>query len=122
MSRGLFVEPTLFDQVGPDSHLAQEEVFGPVVAAIDFDDYDDAVQLANATRYGLTAAIFTRDLGRAHSFARDVEAGFVWINDTSKHFVGAPFGGWKDSGVGTEEGVEELLSYTRVKNVNVSFG
>ena len=66
--------------------------------------------------------MFTRDLALAHRFARDVEAGYVWVNDTAKHFPGTAFGGFKDSGVGREEGFEELVSYTQIKNVNVSFG
>jgi acyl-CoA reductase-like NAD-dependent aldehyde dehydrogenase len=87
-----------------------------------FDDDADALRIANSVRYGLTASVFTRDLARAHTFARDVEAGFVWVNDTSKHFIGAPFGGVKESGLGREEDFEELLSYTRTKNVNVKLG
>jgi acyl-CoA reductase-like NAD-dependent aldehyde dehydrogenase len=74
-----------------------------VLAAIPFGDYDEALQIANSVCYGLTASIFTRDLATAHRFARGVEAGYVWVNDASKHFPGAPFGGFKDSGVGREE-------------------
>jgi acyl-CoA reductase-like NAD-dependent aldehyde dehydrogenase len=119
--RGLFVRPALFDGVAPDSRLAQQEIFGPVLSVLTFDDLADAVRIANGVRYGLTAAIFTRDLGAAHSFARDVEAGHVWVNDTSSHFPGASFGGWKSSGIGREEGFDELLSYSQTKNVNVRF-
>ena len=108
--------------VDPASRLAQEEIFGPVLAAMTFDTYEEAIAIANSVSLGLTASAFTRDLGLAHRFARDVEAGFVWINDTSKHFPGAPFGGVKDSGVGREESLDELVSYAQVKNVNVMFG
>jgi betaine-aldehyde dehydrogenase len=80
------------------------------------------VRIANDTSYGLTASVFTNNLALAHRFARDVEAGFVWVNDVTKHFPGVPFGGFKDSGVGREESYEELASYTQVKNVNVNFG
>jgi acyl-CoA reductase-like NAD-dependent aldehyde dehydrogenase len=122
LANGMFVRPTLFDDVRPGSRLAQEEIFGPVLVAIPFASYEEALSIANGVGYGLTASVFTRDLRAAHRFARDVEAGFVWINDTSKHFPGVPFGGFKDSGVGREESFDELLSYTQVKNVNVNFG
>jgi betaine-aldehyde dehydrogenase len=118
---GMFLRPTLFDGVRPDSRLAQEEIFGPVLAVMPFGDYDEAIAIANSVGYGLTASVFTRDLSIAHRFARDVEAGYVWVNDSSRHFAGAPYGGVKNSGVGREEGFEELASYTEPKNVNVRF-
>jgi betaine-aldehyde dehydrogenase len=86
-----------------------------------FSGYDEGLTLANDTELGLTASVFTRDVGLAHRFAHDVEAGFVWVNDSSRHFLGTPFGGFKDSGIGREEDIEELLSYTQVKNVNVLY-
>ena len=119
---GMFLRPTLFEDVRPDSRLAQEEIFGPVLAVIPFDTYDEAVEIANGVQLGLTASIFTRDLATAHRFARDAEAGYVWVNDASRHFPGAPYGGFKDSGVGREESFEELVSYTQTKNVNIRFG
>lgn len=119
---GVFVRPTLFDGVDPGSRLANEEIFGPVLAAMTFSSYPEAVRIANSVSYGLTASVFTRDLGIAHSFARDVAAGYVWVNDASRHFLGAPYGGVKNSGVGREEGIEELHSYAEPKNVNVRFG
>ena len=119
---GLFVRPTLFDGVRPESRLAQEEIFGPVLATIPFESYDDALRTANGVSYGLSASVFTRDLATAHRFARDVQAGYVWVNDAAVHFPGTDFGGVKDSGVGREEGFQELLSYTQSKNVNVRFG
>jgi betaine-aldehyde dehydrogenase len=112
----------LFDGVRPESRLAQEEIFGPVLATITFESYDDALTTANGVSYGLSASVFTRDLATAHRFARDVQAGYVWVNDSSVHFPGTDFGGMKDSGVGREEGFQELLSYTQSKNVNVRFG
>jgi len=120
-ARGLFVRPALFDDVRPESRLAQEEIFGPVLAAMPFTTYDEALSIANGVSYGLSASVFTRDLGTAHRFARDVQAGYVWVNDASAHFPGTDFGGVKDSGVGREEGFQELLSYTQSKNVNVRF-
>jgi acyl-CoA reductase-like NAD-dependent aldehyde dehydrogenase len=121
LANGFFVRPAVFDKVTSEMRLAQEEIFGPVLAVLEFESYDDALEIANGVRFGLTASVFTNDLSTAHRFARDVEAGFVWINDSARHFLGAPFGGYKDSGVGRDEDVEELLSYTQVKNVNVSF-
>lgn len=121
LAPGLFVRPTLFDRVRPESRLAQEEIFGPVLAAMRFESYEEAIRIANGVSYGLSASVFTRDLAVAHRFARDVEAGYVWVNDASVHFPGTDFGGIKDSGVGREEGFQELLSYTQSKNVNVRF-
>jgi len=122
LAGGMFLRPTLFDGVRPDARLAREEIFGPVLAVLPVGSYEEAVAVANSVRYGLTASIFTRELATAHRFARDVEAGYVWVNDTSRHFPGAPFGGVKDSGVGREESLDELASYTQIKNVNVRFG
>jgi acyl-CoA reductase-like NAD-dependent aldehyde dehydrogenase len=122
LAAGNFVRPTLFTDVDPGSRLAQEEIFGPILAAMPFADYDDALRIANGVRYGLTASVFTRDLGLAMRFARDVEAGYVWVNDVSRHSPGASFGGVKDSGLGREEDIEELISYTESKNVHVRFG
>jgi betaine-aldehyde dehydrogenase len=121
LAGGLFVRPTLFDDVAPDSRLAQEEIFGPVLAAMPFETYEQALAIANGVSLGLTASVYTSDLGVAHRFARDVEAGYVWVNDTAKHIPGSAFGGVKDSGVGREEGAEELVSYAQIKNVNVSY-
>lgn len=118
---GYYVQPALFSGVDPTSKLAQEEIFGPVMAAMPFDDLDDALRIANDVRYGLSAGIYTSDLNRAHAFARDVEAGYVWVNDNQRHFPGTPYGGCKDSGLGREEDIDELLSYTQVKNVNIRF-
>lgn len=121
LRRGLFMRPAVFDNVRPDSRLASEEIFGPVLAVMEFDDYDDALRIANGVEYGLTASVFTRDLERAHSFARDVEAGYVWVNDSSRHILGAPFGGVKDSGIGREESIDEIESYSQSKNVHIRF-
>jgi acyl-CoA reductase-like NAD-dependent aldehyde dehydrogenase len=122
LKNGLFVRPTLFDGVRPDSRLASEEIFGPVLAAMPFESYDEALAIANGLNYGLSASVFTNDLRTAHRFARDVQAGYVWVNDSSVHFPGTDFGGVKDSGVGREEGFQELLGYTQSKNVNLRFG
>ena len=120
LAAGNFVSPALFADVDP-AGLATEEIFGPVLAAIPFSGYDEAVAIANSVEYGLTASVFTRDLRTALAFSRDVDAGYVWVNETSRHFIGAPFGGVKNSGVGREEDLEEIESYTQLKSVNIRF-
>lgn len=122
LAAGNFVSPALFADVDPAGRLATEEIFGPVLAAIPFAGYDEAVAIANGVEYGLTASAFTRDLRTAIAFSRDVEAGYVWINETSRHFIGMPFGGVKNSGVGREEDLTEIESYTQLKSVNIRFG
>jgi len=121
LAAGNFVSPALFADVDPFGRLATEEIFGPVLAAIPFDDYDQALSIANSVEYGLTASVFTRDLRTAMTFSRDVQAGYVWVNETSRHFLGAPFGGVKNSGVGREEDLGEIESYTQLKSVNIRF-
>jgi betaine-aldehyde dehydrogenase len=121
LARGFFVRPALFADVRPDGRLATEEIFGPVLAAMPFDDFDDALRIANSVEYGLTASVFTRDLRTAHAFARDVSAGYVWVNETARHVPGTPFGGVKESGVGREEDLGEVESFTELKNVHVRF-
>ncbi|WP_219470165.1 aldehyde dehydrogenase family protein [Nonomuraea rhizosphaerae] len=119
LDRGNFVEPTLLTGVRQDMRVANEEVFGPVLSVLTFEDDDEALRLANAVEYGLTAAVWTRDLVRAHRFAAGFEAGFVWVNGSSQHFPGVPYGGVKASGVGREECLEELLGFTQTKAVTV---
>jgi acyl-CoA reductase-like NAD-dependent aldehyde dehydrogenase len=121
LQKGMFVRPTLFDRVDPASRLASEEIFGPVLAAMTFSDFDQALAISNRVNLGLTASVYTKDLSTAHRFAKGVQAGYVWVNDTARHFPGAPYGGFKDSGIGREEGIEELFSYAQTKNVNVRF-
>jgi len=99
--------------------VAREEIFGPVVSLLTFRDEDEAVRLADDVEYGLTASVWTQDVSRAHRVARALHAGYVWVNDTSTHFLGVPFGGVKSSGIGREESLEELPSYTETKTVNV---
>ncbi|MFI6906149.1 aldehyde dehydrogenase family protein [Nonomuraea sp. NPDC050394] len=121
LDHGLFVAPTMFTGVRPDARIAQEEVFGPLLSVIPFDDEPQAVRIANGVPYGLTASVWTADVSRAHRVARAFEAGFVWINGSSRHFPNVPFGGVKGSGVGREESLEELLAYTELKAINVLF-
>ncbi len=117
-SKGYWVEPTLFAEVQPAMRIAREEIFGPVVCALRWRTEDEAVALANDSDYGLTAAVWTQDLPVALRMLRSLQAGTVWINIAGQHFVGTPFGGWKDSGLGGEECLEELLSYSQVKAVH----
>ena len=120
LARGFFVEPTVFADVTDDMRIAREEIFGPVVSILRWSDEDDVLARVNALDVGLTASIWTHDLDRAHRLARGVESGYVWINGASTHHVGVPFGGYKQSGMGREESLEELLACTQIKNVNVT--
>jgi betaine-aldehyde dehydrogenase len=120
LANGYFVEPTVFADVTDDMRIAREEIFGPVVSILRWSGEDDLVGRVNALDYGLTASIWTHDLDRAHRLAARVEAGYVWINDASTHHVGVPFGGCKQSGIGREESIDELLACTQVKNVSVT--
>jgi betaine-aldehyde dehydrogenase len=120
--RGFFVAPTVFGDVTPDMRIAQEEVFGPILSVLTWKDEEDLMEIANGVEYGLTTSIWTNDLNTAHRIAGKAEAGFVWINSTSRHFPGVPFGGYKESGVGREEGLEEVLGFTQTKTVNLKLG
>jgi betaine-aldehyde dehydrogenase len=101
--------------------IAREEVFGPVLSILKWQDEEGLLEAVNGVEYGLTAAIWTSDLSVAHRLAARVEAGYVWINNSSSHFLGAPFGGVKQSGIGREESIDELLDCTELKNINVTF-
>ena len=116
---GAYMLPTVVDRVRPGTDLADREIFGPVLTALTFESEDEAIELANEGPYGLTAAVWTRDIDRAFRVVDRIEAGYVWINDAETRFPAVPFGGWKDSGVGAEHGLEEILSFTRVKAVNL---
>lgn len=120
LGRGYFVRPTVFDDVAPDMSIAREEIFGPVLSVLEFDDDPDAVRLANDTTYGLVAGIFTRDIKRAHRLARDIQAGVVWVNRWNGFDSAAPFGGTKQSGWGREMGQHALEHYTQTKCVWVA--
>lgn len=117
--RGYWLRPTVFADATMDMEVAREEIFGPVVSMLKWSTREEAVRMANATDYGLTAAIYTNNLQDAMKTAQEVESGYVWINGVAQHYVGLPFGGMKNSGLGGEEALEELLSYTRTKTVNV---
>jgi aldehyde dehydrogenase (NAD+) len=119
--RGFFVEPTIFDRVEPGMRIAQEEIFGPVLSVIPFRDEAEALEIANGTRYGLVASVWTKDVSRAVRLAREIQAGQVSINTTgSRGVIGAPFGGYKHSGFGRTMSAESILEYTQVKTVVIN--
>ena len=119
--RGFFVEPTIFDGVGPDMRIAQEEIFGPVLSVLGFDDEDEAIAIANGTRYGLNASVWTSDVSRAIRLARGVQAGQVTINGFGSFgVIGAPWGGYKHSGFGRTMSADSVLDYTQLKTVIIN--
>jgi aldehyde dehydrogenase (NAD+) len=123
-ARGFFIEPAIFSQVKPLMRIAQEEIFGPVLAIIEAEDFDDSIKIANQVEYGLSASICTRDLGRAERFTRLIEAGMVKINQpTTGVALNAPFGGIKKSSSETyrEQGRIALDFFTRVKTVSLKY-
>ncbi|HEY8545414.1 MAG TPA: aldehyde dehydrogenase family protein [Acidimicrobiales bacterium] len=116
---GNWFAPTVLDGVGPDIDVFRTEVFGPVLTVTPWRTPAEAVELANATGYGLAASVLTDRTGDALALARAIDAGYVWVNDVSVHWPGLPFGGHRDSGVGTEESLDELTSYTQSKAVHL---
>jgi aldehyde dehydrogenase (NAD+) len=115
--KGYFVQPTVFADVQPEMTIAREEIFGPVLAAIEFADLDEALAKANDSPYGLAAGVWTRDIKKAHYVARKLQAGTVWINTYNVYDTAAPFGGYKQSGFGREMSAHALEHYTQVKSV-----
>jgi betaine-aldehyde dehydrogenase len=115
--QGYFFTPTIFSEVQNKMRVAQEEIFGPVTSVITFKDEDDLIRQANETIYGLSAGIWTKDIRRAHRFAKEIKAGTVWINTFNMMNAASPFGGYKQSGYGREMGKHALEMYTQVKSV-----
>jgi aldehyde dehydrogenase (NAD+) len=120
--KGWFVEPTIFGEVKNDMRIAQEEVFGPVLSIIRFGDEADAIRIANDVRFGLAAAVWTRDIGRAIRMSEKLQAGTVWVNTYRAVSYMAPFGGYKDSGLGRENGQEAIREYLQNKTVWINSG
>jgi aminomuconate-semialdehyde/2-hydroxymuconate-6-semialdehyde dehydrogenase len=121
LAGGYFVEPTLIEGLPPESATNQEEIFGPVATLIPFDTEEQALAIANGVRYGLAASVWTTNLSTAHRMASRLEAGIVWINCWMLRDLRTPFGGWKESGVGREGGLEALRFFTEPKNVCLQF-
>ncbi len=117
LADGAYILPTIFDNVDNDMRIAREEVFGPVVSIIPFDTEAEAIALANATPYGLSGSIWSRDIGKALRTAKGVQAGVLSVNSNSSVHTEAPFGGYKMSGVGRELGMSAIDLYTETKNV-----
>lgn len=120
--KGFFIEPTVFGDVTNEMKIAQEEIFGPVLATLKFDDVDEVVELANRNQYGLAAAVWTRDVKKAHQLSRQLRAGTVWINTYGLMDAALPFGGYKSSGFGRELGQAALDHYTEIKTVWMNMG
>jgi betaine-aldehyde dehydrogenase len=122
LAAGNFVEPAVFDGCRDDMTIVREEIFGPVMSILTFRDEDEVVARANATPYGLAAGVFTRDLARAHRVVARLEAGTCWINTYNVTPIEMPFGGFKQSGLGRENGHAAIEHYTQVKSVYVELG
>jgi aldehyde dehydrogenase (NAD+) len=118
--RGYYIEPTVFDEVRDDMDIAKYEIFGPVMSILKFKDLDEIVRRANDTNYGLAAAVWTRDIGKAHHLAKKIKAGTIWVNCYDVFDAAAPFGGFKMSGIGREMGSEGLRPYLESKTVTVA--
>jgi len=119
---GWFVQPTIFGDVRNDMRIAQEEVFGPVLSILRFKDEADAIAIANDVRFGLAAAVWTSDIGRALRMSEKLQAGTVWVNTYRAVSFMAPFGGYKDSGLGRENGIDAIREYLQVKSVWINSG
>jgi aldehyde dehydrogenase (NAD+) len=117
-----FIEPTVLTDVENDQTVACEEVFGPVLSVLEWSAYDEMIAAANDTEFGLASAVWTTDLETAHETAADIEAGTVWVNTYNDMFEPAPFGGYKQSGIGRELAAETMDDYRQVKTVKVNFG
>jgi aldehyde dehydrogenase (NAD+) len=117
---GYFYRPTILDGVAQEMRVAQEEIFGPVLTVTTFEGEEDAIAKANDSQYGLWAGVWTRDLRRAHRMASDLESGIVAVNEEPTTFPQTPFGGFKKSGNASEQGMDAVSSYVRVKNVSVN--
>ncbi len=117
--KGYWIEPTVFADMTPDMRLAKEEVFGPVLSVFKWDDLDEVLAVANSVEYGLTGAIWTRDISTAIATARRLQSGYIWINGVGAHYPAMSFGGFRNSGTGREEGIDEMLSYTEEKAIHI---
>jgi acyl-CoA reductase-like NAD-dependent aldehyde dehydrogenase len=120
--KGYWIEPTVFGDVTTGMRIAKEEIFGPVMSIMRFATEAEAIEMANAIDLGLTGAVWTQDIFRALRVSQAIDAGYIWVNGVGTHFRGVPYGGFKNSGIGREEGLGELLSYTEEKVINLCNG
>jgi betaine-aldehyde dehydrogenase len=120
LSGGFFMQPTVFADVNMGMRIAKEEIFGPILSVIKWGDEETMFEQVNQVEYGLTASIYTTSLANAHRAARRVESGYVWVNNAGPHYVGVPFGGYKQSGIGREESIKELFTFTQTKNIHIT--
>jgi len=120
LAGGFFVEPTVFTNVTHKMRIASEEIFGPVLSVLKWQDEETLFEQVNAVEYGLTGSVWTTSLANAHRAAGRIESGFIWVNGAGPHFLGVSFGGYKQSGIGREEGYDELISFTQSKNINIT--
>ncbi len=116
---GYFFRPTLFSDVSPSMRVANEEIFGPILSVLPWSKNDQVIDIANSVDFGLTAGILSNNINQALRMSKEIQAGYVWINNSSDHYPGVPFGGCKDSGLGREECLEEMLAYTQLKAINI---
>ena len=117
--KGFWYRPTVFADVTQQMRIAREEIFGPVLSILRWSDVEQVVEMANGVEYGLAGAVWTRDIALALRTARRLQSGYVWVNGVNTHVRGLPFGGYKNSGVGRERGLEELSSYTEEKSIQI---
>lgn len=122
MAKGCFVAPTVFMDCHDDMRIVKEEIFGPVMSVLVFDDEQEVIERANNTEYGLAAGVFTRSLNRAHRVIHQLEAGICWVNSWGESPAAMPVGGYKQSGLGRENGIETLHHYTRTKSILIEMG
>jgi len=120
--RGFWIRPTAFADVTPKSRLFREEVFGPVLSLIPWSDEDEVIEMANMLNLGLSGSVWTNDLNKALRTSRRLKTGYIWVNAVSEHYKAVPFGGYKNSGIGKEEGMDEIISYTEAKTINIILG
>jgi betaine-aldehyde dehydrogenase len=122
LAKGYFVEPTVFEACTDEMKIVREEIFGPVMAVLTFREEEEAIARANATEFGLSAGVFTRDLARAHRVVARLQAGTCWINTYNVTPIEVPFGGYKQSGIGRENSLAAIEHYTQRKSVYVELG
>ena len=120
LAGGFYVEPTVFVDVTPDMRIAREEVFGPVLSVLRWSDETVLFEAINSVQYGLTGSVWTKDLATAHRAAARIKSGYIWVNGAGPHYLSAPFGGYKMSGLGREEYIGELFHFTETKNIHIT--